>query len=284
MRQRALGWTGVAIPVVGQGTWNMEHDDRQAAVAALRRGLDLGLSHVDTAELYGSGRVEELVAEALGTAHGSSRRDEVFLASKVVPSNASRAGTQKACERSLRRLRTDRLDLYMLHWPGSHPLAETIAALEALRTAGKVRFWGVSNFDVPELEAALAIAGEGTIACNQVLYHLEERSIEHRVLPFCAQHRIAVVGYSPFGSGAFPAPRSPGGRTLAQLAARHEVSPRAVALSFLTRDDALFTIPKASSAEHVEQNARGDVALSAEEVAALDAAFPRGNRAGLPSL
>ncbi|MEJ7731331.1 MAG: aldo/keto reductase [Polyangiaceae bacterium] len=282
MRARALGWTGQSIPIVGQGTWNMEQDDRKRAVAALQRGLDLGLSHIDTAELYGSGRVEELVAEAIG---GSARRrDEIFLASKVVPSNASRDGTRQACERSLRRLRTDHLDLYMLHWPGSHPLAETIAALEALRAAGKVRFWGVSNFDVRELEAALRIAGETAIACNQVLYHLEQRSIEHRVLPFCSQHRIAVVGYSPFGSGDFPAPSSAGGRALAQVAARHGVSPRAVALSFLTRHDALFTIPKASSAGHVAENARGDVDLSAEDVDTIDGAFPRGKSGELPTL
>lgn len=279
MRRRALGWTGVEVSLVGQGTWNMEGDDRAAAIGALRRGLDLGLTHVDTAEMYGSGRVEELVGEAI-----AGRRDEVFLASKVLPSNASRAGTQQACERSLRRLGTDRLDLYVLHWPGSHPLADTIAALEALRAAGKVRFWGVSNFDVRELEEALAIAGEGAIACNQVLYHLEERSIEHRVLPFCVQHRIPVVGYSPFGSGDFPAPSSRGGRVLAEVGARHGASARAVALAFLTRDDALFTIPKASRAAHVEDNARGDVALSADDVAAIDAAFPRGNRRGLPTL
>ena len=202
---RELGWTGAALPIVGQGTWQMEGDDRREAVRALRRGLDLGMTHVDTAELYGSGRVEEIVAEAI-----EGRRDELFLVSKVLPSNASRRGTLEACERSLRRLRTDRLDMYLLHWPGSHPLEDTIASLAELVRTGKVRFWGVSNFDVADLERALAIAGERAIASNQVLYHLGERTIERRVVPLCARHHIAVVGYSPFGSGDFPRASSGG--------------------------------------------------------------------------
>jgi diketogulonate reductase-like aldo/keto reductase len=199
MERRAFGKSGALVPVIGQGTWQMEDDDRASCVAALRRGLDLGMTHVDTAELYGRGVVEELVAEAI-----EGRRDEIFLVSKVLPHNASREGTVQACERSLRRLKTDRLDCYLLHWPGDHPLAGTIRAFEDLLAAGKIRSFGVSNFDEGELREAIAIAGEGAIACNQVLYHLQERAIEHAVLPFCEAHGITVVGYSPFGSGRFP--------------------------------------------------------------------------------
>ena len=269
------------IPVIGLGTWQMEGDRRSSAVAALRRGLDLGLSHVDTAEMYGTGRVEEIVAEAL-----EGRRDEVFLVSKVLPSNASKKGTVDACERSLRRLKTDRLDLYLLHWPGNHPLADTIGAFERLVKDGKIRAWGVSNFDVPDMEEAVRIAGEGKIVCNQVLYHLKERAIEHEVLPYCEAHGIGVVGYSPFGSGDFPEPESPGGRELAAIGAAHGVSARAVALRFLVRRPALFTIPKSSHTGRVEENAKaGDLALSDEEIRRIEAAFPLGKRGrGLPTL
>ncbi len=196
---RSWGWTGVRVPKLGQGTWKMEQDDAPAALEALRAGLDAGLSHVDTAELYGSGRVEELVGQAL-----AGRRDEVFLVSKVQPSNASRKGTVQACDRSLRRLKTDHLDCYLLHWPGSHPLEDTIASFEELIQAGKIRSWGLSNFDVSDLEAALRIAGPRRIACNQVLYHLQARDIEAEVLPWCTRHEVAVVGYSPFRSRALP--------------------------------------------------------------------------------
>src|SRR4051794_36984749 len=192
MKYRAFGPTGREVSAIGQGTWNMEKDSRRAAVEALRRGLDLGMTHVDTAEMYGDGRVEEMVGEAI-----ADRRGEVFLVSKVLPSKASRRGTVEACERSLARLGTDHLDCYLLHWPGRHPLADTTAAFEELRGAGKILSWGLSNFDEEELAAAVGIAGEGKIACNQVLYHLEERSIEHAVIPFCDEHGIAVVAYSP---------------------------------------------------------------------------------------
>src|SRR5437899_2390193 len=174
MKRRPFGWTGVPVPVVGQGTWNLERDERARVVVALRAGLDQGMTHIDTAEMYGSGVVEELIGEAI-----AGRRDEVFLASKVLPSNASFERVLRACEASLRRLRTDRLDLYLLHWPGTHPLERTIAAFERLVRDGKIRFYGVSNFDAEEMAQALAIAGERRIACNQVLYHLRERSIEH---------------------------------------------------------------------------------------------------------
>lgn len=283
MERRSFGWTGIPLPVVGLGTWQMETDDRATAIAAIRRGLDLGMAHVDTAELYGSGRVEEdVVAPAI-----AGRRGEVFLVSKVLPSNASRAGTIAACERSLARLKTDHLDLYLLHWPGDHPLEDTIAALERLVEDGKTRCWGLSNFDVDGMKAAEAIAGKDRIAGNQVLYHLRQRAIEHDLLPWCAERRIPVVAYSPFGSaGGFPPPRSAGGRLLAEIAAAHGVTPRAVALAFLLRNPLVFAIPKSSDPAHVEANAAaGGLALSAGELARLDAAFPRGKPAReLPTL
>src|SRR5450631_198097 len=210
---RRWGWTDIPVPKVGQGTWKMEADEAPEAVAALRAGLNVGLMHVDTAELYGQGRVEELVGEAL-----QGRRDTVFLVSKVQPSNASRQGTLRACERSLRRLRTDRLDCYLLHWPGSHPLEETIASFEELVSAGKIRSWGLSNFDVADLEDAWRIAGPRRISCNQVLYHLKVRDIEAEVVPWCVRHEVALVGYSPFGSGRFPLPSSAGGKALSAVA------------------------------------------------------------------
>jgi diketogulonate reductase-like aldo/keto reductase len=272
VRGRVFGKTAREVPVIGQGTWQMEADDRAAAADALVRGLDAGMSHVDTAEMYGSGRVEELVGRALG-----ARRSELFLVSKVLPENASRRGAVAACERSLRRLRTDHLDLYLLHWPGSHSLEDTIAAFEALRTAGKIRAWGVSNFDVADLEEAIATAGEGRVACNQVLYHLGERGIEHRVLPYCEAHGIPVVAYSPFGSGRFPGPRSAGGRALAEIAAAHGASARQVALAFLVRHPNVWAIPKAARAEHALDNAAaGDLVLRHEDIERIERAFPRG--------
>ena len=280
MERRRFGWTDVRLPVIGQGTWHMEADDRGAAVRALRAGLDAGMIHVDTAEMYGDGEVEEIVAEAI-----AGRRDEVFLASKVLPGNASRRGTIEACERSLRRLRTDRLDLYLLHWPGAHPLEDTIDAFESLVRAGKIRRWGVSNFDVGDLEQALSIAGEGRIACNQVLYHLGERAIEHDVLPWCERHDVAVVAYSPFGSGDFPSPRSPGGQVLERIASAHGATPRQVALAFLVRRPLVFAIPKTSDAAHARDNAKaGDLQLAEGELRAIDAAFPAGEARELPVL
>ncbi len=281
MRTRLFGRTGARVPALGQGTWRMESDDEASAIAALRRGLDLGLVHLDTAELYGRGQVEErIVRPAI-----AGRRDEVFLVSKVLPSHATRAGTVKACEASLRRLGTDRLDGYLLHWPGEHPLEETIAALEALEAAGKIRSWGVSNFDVDDLEAALAIAGPGRIACNQVLYHLEERAIEHDVLPWCEAHGVAVVGYSPLGAGSFVDPWSPGGKVLAAVAGERGATERQVALAFLVRRPSLLAIPKASRVAHVEENAKaGALELSDADVARLDEAFPAGPPRGLPTL
>ncbi len=272
MERHPFGPDDRDVSVIGQGTWYIDSGDRSSAVAALRRGLDLGMNHIDTAEMYGD--AETVVAEAI-----DGRRDEVFLVSKVLPQNASRGGTVAACERSLARLRTDRLDCYLLHWRGEHPLEETVAAFEQLRREGKVLSWGVSNFDEPDLDEALAVAGEGRIACNQVLYHLEQRAIEHAVLPWCEAHRVAVVAYSPLGHGHFPGPRSEGGRVLREIADAHDATPRQVALSFLVRHPCLFAIPKASSPDHAAENAgAGDLRLTDTELARIDEAFPRGPR------
>lgn len=280
MTTRTFGQGGQRASVIGQGSWNIELSERKAAVAALRRGLDLGLTHIDTAEMYGDGRAEEIVGEAI-----SGRRDEVFLVSKVLPHNASRADTRAACERSLQRLGTDRLDCYLLHWRGSYPLAETFAAFEALREEGKIRSWGVSNFDVDDLDEALKLVGPGRIACNQVLYHLRERAIEHAVIPWCEKNGVAVTAYSPFGQDDFPEPGSAQGRALAPISAKHGASPRQVALAFLTRRSADFAIPKAARAAHAEDNA-GALSLRLDEadIAAIDAAFPRGRPRSLPML
>ena len=272
MERRQFGPTNRQVPVIGQGTWYDESTDRATAVAALRLGLDLGMTHVDTAEMYGSGAAEEMVAEAI-----AGRRDEVFLVSKVLPQNASGSGTIAACERSLAHLETDRLDCYLLHWRGQHPLAETFSAFEKLLREGKILSWGVSNFDVPDLEEAVRIAGEGRLVCNQVLYHLKERAIEHTVIPWCARHGVAVVAYSPFGHSDFPSPASAGGKLLAKIADAHKATPRQVALSFLVRETPVFAIPKAGDAEHAAENAAaGTLTLTGDEIAALDAAFPRG--------
>jgi diketogulonate reductase-like aldo/keto reductase len=252
---------------------------RASAVAALRRGIDLGMTHIDTAEMYGD--AEPVVAEAI-----TGRRDEVFLVSKVLPSNASRRGTIAACERSLKRLNTDRLDCYLLHWRGQVPLAETVATFEELVRGGKILSWGVSNFDTDDLKSVLKIAGPGKIACNQVLYHLHERAIEHAVIPWCEAHGVAAVAYSPFGHNDFPNPRSEAGRMLQKIAEAHGATPRQVALSFLTRRASVFAIPKASTAAHAADNAgAGDLTLSADETAMIDSAFPLGPEPdGLPML
>jgi diketogulonate reductase-like aldo/keto reductase len=272
MERRPFGFFAREVPAIGQGTWYIDDAHRPAAVRALRRGLDLGMSHIDTAEMYGD--AELVVGEAI-----TGRRDDVFLVSKVLPSNASVRGTIAACERSLARLRTDRLDCYLLHWPGSHPLEATFEGFERLREQGKILSWGVSNFDVPDLEEAWAAGGEDHIACNQVLYHLEARAIEHAVLPWCEAHRVAVVAYSPFGHGSFPDARSPGGRVLKEIAASHGATSRQVALRFLVRNRSTFAIPKTSNAEHAVDNAgAGALRLNEAELARIDAAFPRGSK------
>jgi diketogulonate reductase-like aldo/keto reductase len=272
LRQQQFGKGGPLVSAIGQGTWYIDRGDRKSAVAALRRGIDLGMTHIDTAEMYGD--AELVIADAI-----AGRRDEVFLVSKVLPSNASRRGTVTACERSLKRLKTDRLDCYLLHWRGSFPLSETVAAFEQLVAAGKIRSWGVSNFDVDDLDELLAVAGKGKIACNQVLYHLRERAIEHAVIPWCRKNGTAVVAYSPFGHDDFPSARSKPGQLLQSIADAHGASPRQVALGFLTRDRQVFAIPKASSVAHAADNAAaGDLVLGGDEIAALEQAFPRGPR------
>jgi diketogulonate reductase-like aldo/keto reductase len=256
--------------VIGQGTWHIDSGDRATAIAALRRGLDRGMTHIDTAEMYGD--AETVVAEAI-----AGRRDEVFLVSKVLPKNASRAGTLAACDRSLTRLRTDRLDCYLLHWRGAYALEETIVSFEQLKQAGKILSWGVSNFDVPDLEEVLQTGGDARPVCNQVLYHLRERAIEHAVLPWCEQRGVAVVGYSPFGHGDFPGPKTPGGRVLQEVAAVHGATPRQAALAFLVRRPAVFAIPKASTPEHAAENAAAaELHLTEEELAQIDRVFPPG--------
>lgn len=270
MKQKAFGTTGRQVSVIGQGTWYIDRGDRASAVTALRKGLDLGMTHIDTAEMYGD--AELVIADAI-----AGRRDEVFLVSKVLPGNASRGGTVQACERSLKRLKTDRLDCYLLHWRRQYPLEETAAAFEELVAAGKIKSWGVSNFDASDLAEMVDAAGEGRIACNQVLYHLNERAIEHSVIPWCEAHGVAVVAYSPFGHNDFPNAKSAGGKLLQEIASKHGATPRQVALAFLTREPGAFAIPKASSSGHAADNAgAGDVTLTESDIAALDNAFPLG--------
>lgn len=272
MEHRRFGASAKQVAIIGQGTWQIGGSNQTAAIDALRRGLDLGMTHIDTAEMYGD-------AEAVVGAAIAGRRDDVFLVSKVLPSNASRAGTVKACEQSLARIGTDRLDCYLLHWPGRHRLEDTFAGFEALREQGKILSWGLSNFDAPELDAAWKAGGEGRIACNQVLYHLKERAIEHAVIPWCEAHDVAVVAYSPFGHGEFPGARTSGGRVLEQIAASRQASVRQVALAFLVRRKSLFTIPKASNVEHAADNAgAGALRLTEAELTEIDQAFPLGPR------
>jgi diketogulonate reductase-like aldo/keto reductase len=278
---RPFGGTQRAA-AIGQGSWRIEESAADSVIETLRRGLDLGLTHIDTAEMYGSGAAETIIGEAI-----SGRRDEVFLVSKVLPSNASKRGTLAACEKSLARLRTDRLDCYLLHWRGSYRLEETIAAFDSLVRDGKILSWGVSNFDVPDLDEVAAIAGAGHPACNQVLYHLEERAIEHAVLPWCRRHGTAVVAYTPFGQSTAPFDaRTTPGRVLEEIAHSHRATARQVALQFLLRHPETFVIPKAARIAHVTENAgAAGLELSDADLARIDAAFPRGKpRRGVPMI
>jgi diketogulonate reductase-like aldo/keto reductase len=278
---RAFGATGRQVADIGQGSWRIEAGQAAAATAALRLGLDLGLTHIDTAEMYGSGASERLIGAAI-----AGRREQVYLVSKVLPSNASKRGTIKACDQSLANLNTDHMDCYLLHWRGSYPLEETVAAFETLKRDGKILAWGVSNFDVADLEELAAI-GAGMPACNQVLYHLKERAVEHAVLPWCHENNVALVAYTPFGtSPEIYAGETPQGRVLQEVAAAHRATPRQVALAFLLRSPEVFVIPKASSIAHVADNAGARaLRLSAAESAKLDAAFPRGKpRRDLPMI
>lgn len=259
---------GERVPALGLGTWNMGEDPRRrkAELAALRRGLELGLTLVDTAEMYGDGAAETLVGAAI-----AGRRDDVFLVSKVLPSNASRRKTVAACERSLRRLGTDRLDLYLLHWRGSTPLDETVEAFHALAAAGKIRHWGVSNLDVADLEELGRVAAVAPHAqTDQVLYNLGRRGIEHDLLPWCRARGLPVMAYSPLEQG-----RLLGERALRDVADRHGATPAQVALAWVLREDGVIAIPKAGTVAHVEED-RGalDLRLRPEDLAALDRAFP----------
>ncbi len=259
--------SGVAVPVLGQGTWNM--GERRAShadeVAALKLGIELGMTLIDTAEMYASGGAEEVVRDAVG-----SDRDSVYIVSKVLPSNASRAGTIRACEASLKRLGTDRIDLYLLHWRGGVPMAETVAAFESLQAAGKILHWGVSNFDVSDMEELARVAGGNAVQTNQVLYNLESRGIDFDLLPAMADQGIPAMAYSPVAQGALAENSG-----LARIAHRHGVSAAQVALAWTLRRPGVIAIPKATQLAHVRDNcAAVDLQLTAEDIADLDAAFP----------
>jgi len=257
-----------AVPVMGQGTWQI--DSNQDVVTALRRGIDLGMTHIDTAELYTG--AERVVAQAI-----EGCRQSIFLVSKVMPNNASRAGTVAACEASLKRLNTDYLDVYLQHWhDGTYPLAESMAGMCDLVAAGKIRAVGVSNFSVAEMVEAQEALGDIPLVCNQVRYNLTDRAIEDDVLPWCEAHNVAVVGYSPFNVGDFFVPGSASWDTLERVGQRHDRSVRQVVLAFLTRRPLLFAIPKASTTPHVEENAGGaGFVLSDEDLASIEALFSR---------
>lgn len=259
--------SGEVIPVLGQGTWHMAEDARrrQEEIAALRLGLDLGMTLIDTAEMYADGAAEELIAEAIG-----ERRNEAFLVSKVLPDNATRRGTTAACERSLTRLKTDWIDLYLLHWRGNVPLGRTLEAFIELVGAGKIRYWGVSNFDVPDMEEIVGLPGGSTVATDQVLYNLTRRGIEYDLLPWCRERDLPVMAYSPIEQGRML--RDP---ELKKVAARHEATPAQIALAWLLRRDGIVAIPKAGTPRHVRENrAALDLHLSKQDLAALDRVFP----------
>lgn len=259
--------SGENVPTFGLGTWRMAESRSRRAdeIAALRQGFELGLTLIDTAEMYASGGAEELVAEALG-----DNRKELFLVSKVLPENASRKGTQAACERSLKRLKTDYIDLYLLHWPGSHPLTETVAGMRALVDAGKIRHWGVSNLDIDDMKALVALDGGQGCATNQVLYNLSRRGIEHDLLPWQRQRKMPLMAYSPIEQGRIL--RHAGLKT---IAARHGATPAQIALAWLLRQERVITIPKAGTAEHAcENHAALNFRLTAQDLADLDRSFP----------
>ena len=257
---------GTEVSALGQGTWHMGEGHRSPSeeAAALRLGLDLGMTLIDTAEMYGDGGAEKVVGEAV-----AGQRDRAFIVSKVYPQNATRTGTKAACERSLKRLRTDHIDLYLLHWRGSTPLAETVEAFERLRAEGKIRYWGVSNFDVDDMEE-LPNGARGCVT-NQVLYNLEHRGPEFDLFPWCAERHIPVMAYSPVGQGGRLL-RAP---SLGLVAARHNATPAQIAIAWTLVRETVISIPKASDTDHVRQNAAAaSITLTAQDLAELDAAFP----------
>jgi len=260
---------GTEVPALGQGTWHMGErgNAANAEVAALKLGIELGMTLIDTAEMYGNGGAEEVVADA-----AQGQRDKLFIVSKVYPHNASRTGVPAACERSLKRLRTDRIDLYLLHWRGSHPLADTVEAFEKLRVAGKIRFWGVSNFDMGDMNEVARLPGGGNCSSNQVLYHAGTRGIEYDLLPWCREHRMPIMAYSPVGGQGARLLRS---KALVDVAKRHNATPAQIAIAWTMRHGNVISIPKASDPGHVRENAAsGSIELSAEDIAAIDAAHP----------
>jgi diketogulonate reductase-like aldo/keto reductase len=260
---------GEDVPALGQGTWYMGERPGSAKdeAAALQAGIALGLTLIDTAEMYANGGAEEVVAQVAAV-----ERDKLFIVSKVYPQNASRTGVPAACERSLKRLQTDRIDLYLLHWRGSHPLAETVAAFEALKRDGKIRYWGVSNFDLDDMDELASVPDGGNCAANQVLYHPGSRGIEFDLLPACIQRGIPVMAYSPLGHSPARLLRS---EALVAIARRHQVTPAQVAIAWGLRHGAVISIPKAASLEHVKENAAAaSLQLTAEDLAQIDAAHP----------
>lgn len=260
--------SGKTVPVLGQGTWEMGDDiaKRPQEIEALRTGLDLGMSLIDTAEMYANGGAEEVVSEAI-----KGRRNETFIVTKVLPQNASRKGTVEACEKSLQRLKTDYIDLYLLHWRGSFPLEETFAAFRSLKKAGKILNYGVSNFDVSDMEEALALVEKDEIVTNQVLYNLNSRGIEWDLLPWCQERKISIMAYTPIGSDG----KLLNHPTVKQIATRHSATPAQVALAWVLRQRGVITIPKASNPQHVVANrAALDLRLTAEDLKELDQAFP----------
>ncbi|MFN3324483.1 MAG: aldo/keto reductase [Bryobacteraceae bacterium] len=269
MTTHRFGWTNELWPLLGQGTWMIEQDPEERAIAALRLGIELGMTLIDTAEMYGNGRAEEIVGKAI-----EGCREGLYLVSKVLPSNATYDGTRRSCERSLQRLGIDQLDLYLLHWPGSHPITETMRGLESLVRDGLTRYIGVSNFDVDDLERARRALRNERLACNQVLYCLQDRGIERRLIRYCESHEIAVMGYSPFGHGDFPRRDSPAGRALIEIGRRHGKTSRQVVLNFLMRDR-VSAIPKSGNPDHVRENA-GAVGwrLTEEDIREIDRHFP----------
>jgi diketogulonate reductase-like aldo/keto reductase len=264
--------TGATLPALGLGTWQMGEDRRQAAqeVEALKHGIDIGLTLIDTAEMYGEGAAEEIVGQAI-----EGRRQDLFLVSKAYPWNASREGTIAACERSLSRMRTDRIDLYLLHWRGEHPLEETVSAFEDLRRQGKIGAWGVSNFDLADMQELMAVPDGTNCAANQVLYNLTRRGVEYDLLPWCQERGIAVMAYSPIEQG-----RLARNETLIHIAKAYQATPAQIALAFLLERDGVIAIPKSSHPERVTENSQAvSIELTDEDLTALDAAFPPPNRA-----
>jgi diketogulonate reductase-like aldo/keto reductase len=259
--------SGEEVPVLGQGTWGFgeRRENRENEIDALRLGIDIGMKLIDTAEMYGDGAAEELIGKAI-----EGRRDQAFIVDKVLPQNATRQGTVAACERSLRRLRTNRIDLYLLHWCGVVPLAETLAGFDDLLRAGKIRYWGVSNFDVPDMEELAGLPDGSAVATDQVLYNLSRRGIEYDLMPWCEQRNIPIMAYSPLEQG-----RLMGNAELSRIAADHSATPAQIALAWVLRKERLIAIPKAGTPGHVKQNRIAlSTQLTPDELDALGRAFP----------